>query len=665
MKARLSPFALAVALAGCIAAGFALQEGPRELGESALKDRDWAKASRLLTDALATAKEKQDEILLLLAAAQLHDGKHDAAIATLDRLLKDHAASPLKMKALYKKGDALAAKKEFALAAQIYDAQVAAITAPERRKRLAMIYVDAGREFLVAKDPKDPTFVADYLAAHKLLSKSLELEALGADEEGVRVDLVTCELKGGLPPPQLLKSCETFEEKYPKSARLDEVLFARGMGLGKVGRPWEAEKAWVRLAAEFAASKLAPEGLYLAARLHVTEQGNAADLEELRRALPLLRRLARDFAASDQGPKAAVLIGLALSLHEDLREEARLALTAFVDAQAKHERAPEALLRVADLWLQEPDDAKAIAVYEDFLKRFPDSALWPAVRQSIAAVRFDRLVRARTRKDWPGARTFAQEFVDLHATDGRSAEAAYEIGRSLKEEKKFKEAVEAWLKVAAKYPQQDAGHGARFHAAELMVSELDDFETALKELPKVGGAWGGHAAGLLMALQMPSLALASERVFKVGEAPTVKMTVRNVETVKLRFWTLDVKDYFEKKASTSGIQNLEVSVIAPDKEWEVPVKDYRRLKEFKLDVEVPKKDPGAYIVTASSGRLESTTVALVSDLAMIARAGRKGATVIVGNMKTGERVAAPALSTAADGKHLKAWTKESLVSKLS
>lgn len=665
MKARLSPFALAVALAGCIAAGFALQEGPREQGESALKDRDWAKATRLLTDALAQAKEKQDEILYLLATAQLHDGKHDAAIATLDRLPKEHAASPLKMKALYKKGDALAAKKEFALAAQIYDAQVAAITAPERRKRLAMIYVDAGREFLVAKDPKDPTFAADYLAAHKLLSKSLELEALGADEEGVRVDLVTCELKGGLPPPQLLKSCETFEEKYPKSAKLDEVLFARGMALGKLGRPWEAEKAWVRLATEFAQSKVAPEGLYLAARLHVTEQGHAADLEELRRALPLLRKLAKDFAASEQGPKAAVLIGLALSLHEDLRAEARQALTAFVDAQAKHERAPEALLRVAELWLQDQDDAKAIAVYEDFLKRFPDSALWPAVRQSIATVRFDRLVRARTRKDWSGVRTFAQEFVDLHATDSRSAEAAFEIGKALKEERKFKEAVEAWLKVAAKYPQHEAGQGARFGAAELMATELDDFETALKELPKVGGGWAGPARQLLQKLQEPALVLAGERVFKVGEAPAVKMTVRNLETVKFRYWTLDVKDYFEKKASTAGIQNLEVSVIAPDKEWEVPVKDYRRFKEFKLDVEIPKKDPGAYIVTASSGRLETTTVALVSDLAMIARAGRKGATVIVENMKTGERVAAPALSTAADGKHLKAWTKETLASRLS
>jgi TolA-binding protein len=391
------------------------------------------------------------------------------------------------MKSLYKKGDVLAAKKEFALAAQIYDAQVAAITAPERRKRLAMIYVDAGREFLSAKDPKDLTFVANYTAAHKLLAKSLELEALGTEDEGVRADLVTCELMGGFPPHQLLISCETFEEKYPKSAKLDEVLLARGTALRNLGRPWEAEKAWTRLGSEFAGSKRTPEALYAAALLHVNEQGNAPDLESLRRALPLLRKVARDFAASEQGPKAAHLVGLALSRVEDLRDEARKELLAFVDANPKHELAPAALLEIAGLWRLDQDDGKAIATYEDFLKRFPDNSLWPSVRIMIATVRMERLDRARARKDWPQVRTLAQGFVDLHATDGRAAQAESEIGRAFKEEKKFKEAVEAWMKVAAKYPGTEEGHAARFGAAELLATELDDFETSIKELPKVGG----------------------------------------------------------------------------------------------------------------------------------------------------------------------------------
>ncbi len=650
----------AVALAGCLAAALALQEGPREAGEAALKDRDWTRASRLLLDALAQAKERQDEILYLLATAHQNGGQHDPAIAALDRLLKEHPGSALRMKSVFKKGDILAARKEYALAASIYDAQVAALTAPERRKRLAMIYVDAGREFLKPKDPKDATFQPDPAAAHKLLSKALELDALGADEEGVRADLVACELKG-FPHEQLLKSCETFEEKFPASPKMDEVLFARGSALMGLKRAWEAEKAWTRLADRFPASKRAPEALAAAALLHVDEKGMWADVEALRRALPLLRRLAKDFAASEQGPKAALLAALALSQDEDLREEARKELMAFVEANAKHERAPEALLRVADLHRQDQDDAKAIAVYEDFLKRFPDSPRWPEARQLIATVRFERIGRAMALKDWPRVQALAQEFGELHATDGRAPQAAFEIGASLKEEKKYREAVEAWLKTARKYPGADAGLEARYRAAELMAVELDDFEAAMKEVEKVGG----KRAEMLRTLRDPWLVISSERVFKAGEAPAFKAAIRNIENLKVRFWSLDLKDYFEKKASTAGLQDLEVSVIAPDKEWEVPVKDFRRFKDLKFDVELPKKDPGAYIVTASSGRFESTTVVLVSDLAMIARAGRRGAEVIVENMKTGERAANPAVSTAADGKALKAWTKETTASRLS
>jgi tetratricopeptide (TPR) repeat protein len=253
MKIRLAAVMLVATLAGCLAATLALQDGPREQGESALKDRDWAKAIPLLTAALAQAKTGQDDLLYLLATAQQNAAQHDVAIVTLDRLLKDYPTSALRMKALFKKADVLAARKEFAPAAQIYDAQVAAILAPDRRKRLAMIYVDAGREFLNPKDPKDPAFVPDFAAARGLLSKSLELEALGADEEGVRADLVACERQGKFPPQQLLKSCETFEEKYPGSAKLDEVLFARGVALRDLGRPHDAEKTWTRLATEFAA----------------------------------------------------------------------------------------------------------------------------------------------------------------------------------------------------------------------------------------------------------------------------------------------------------------------------------------------------------------------------------------------------------------------------
>jgi tetratricopeptide (TPR) repeat protein len=660
-------FALLAALAAsiCLVDADPPPQDARSVGEQALKDRDWAKAEEQLTKALGEAKDGQDAILYMIATAQQHAAKHEAAIATLDRLVKDHPAGAMKLKALFKKGDVLAAKKEFALAAQIYDAQVATLTAAERRRKIAMVYVDAGREFITAKDPKDPTFAANWIAARNLLAKALELEALGADEEGVRADVIACELKGGVDRNQLLASVKAFEEKFAKSPKMDEVLFARGTAMRDIGWWWEAKKAWARVAADFPASPRAAEALYLSALLHVNEGGACAGLEELRRALPLLRKVGKDYASTEWGPKAAFLAGIALAQYELLREDARAELLAFSGAFPKDERAPEALLHVAMLHRSDIDDAKAVATYEDFLKRFPDSPRWPEVRQAIADVRFQGMERAFVRKDWAEARKLAEDFGVLHPTDGRAATASFRIGQTLKEEKKFREAVEAWMKSAAKFPGHNEGHQARYEACVVLATELDDFETAMKELPKVGAGWGGNAQTLLATLKNPAMALLSERVFTGAEAPAVKLTVRNVETVKFRLWQLDLKDYFEKKASTTGLEALEVSVIAPDAEWEVPVADYKRFKEMKLDVPLPKKDPGAYVVASSAGALESKTVVVVSDLAMIARAGRRGATVIVENMRTGERVENATVRTAADGKHLKAWTAESKASALS
>src|SRR5687768_8053609 len=102
MKLRPALAALLAGLAGCLAA--------------ALRDRDYPRAVTLLAEALGAARTGRDEILFALAVAQARAGKPDDALATLDRLLREHPASPLKRKAAFQRGDVLAARKDFAAA---------------------------------------------------------------------------------------------------------------------------------------------------------------------------------------------------------------------------------------------------------------------------------------------------------------------------------------------------------------------------------------------------------------------------------------------------------------------------------------------------------------------------------------------------------------------
>ena len=199
----------------------------------------------------------------------------------------------------------------------------------------------------------------------------------------------------------------------------------------------------------------------------------------------------------------------------------------------------------------------------------------------------------------------------------------------------------------------------------MLAEELTAFDAAFKELDAVGPAQRALAAALANRLRAPALALTAERVFHTDETPTIKLTVRNVKTVKLRLWSIDVRDYFEKMAQTKGLEELDVALIAPDRTWEHEVGDYKRYKEIAVELPLTATEPGAYIVTARAGDLEARTLALVSDLALIVRAGRRGAAVQVQNRRTGELVKDAVVRLAADGRHLKTWTKETTPRKLT
>ena len=383
------------------------------------------------------------------------------------------------------------------------------------------------------------------------------------------------------------------------------------------------------------------------------QQQGVGHPEAWRSAFRLLRRAVKEHP----GARTSLALAEALLAHEELRADAQAAFRGLVDAYPKDERAPAALLRLAELRIVDGDEARALEVLEELLRVYPDSPSWPAARQRIADLRFARVRSARAHADWPGLRTAAQAFAETHPVDPRADGALMEIAAAWREEKKFREAVDAYLRVAAKAAGLEPGHKARLEAATVLADDLNDPEAALKELERVPE---GMSTPLAVRLRAPSLALKSERVFTSAEAPAASLTVRNLETVRFRLWTLDVRDYFDRKGSTAGVQDLEVSVIAPDQEWEFKVPGYAPLKEFALPVPLPRKEPGAYVVLASSGALEAKTVVLVSDLAILARAGRQGTRVLAQNMRTGARVEVPSVLTSADGRRLKAWTPETL-----
>lgn len=112
-----------------------------------------------------------------------------------------------------------------------------------------------------------------------------------------------------------------------------------------------------------------------------------------------------------------------------------------------------------------------------------------------------------------------------------------------------------------------------------------------------------------------------------------ELTSRNIETVRVRIYRLDLQDYFRATQTVGDVSRLDIEVIAPDQITDSAVKDYVRYRETKREVALPFREPGAYIIKVDDRELEATTLVLISDLALIAKSSRHEFFVFTQNCK--------------------------------
>ena len=145
--------------------------------------------------------------------------------------------------------------------------------------------------------------------------------------------------------------------------------------------------------------------------------------------------------------------------------------------------------------------------------------------------------------------------------------------------------------------------------------------------------------------------VATERIFRSGEVPTLKLTSRNIDAITVRAWTVDLETYFRKMHLARGVESLDIALIDPDKTFEFKVPKYAEFKELESQVPTPLPPPavadlakaedgdarpGVVAVTVSSKTLEATTLLVRSDLEILVKASRDELFVFAQNLKTGK-----------------------------
>lgn len=582
------------------------------VGDEALADLAAGRpgaAVRRIRARLAQAPDEatQTAIRCLLGRAERTAGDEAAAITTLAQVPLD---APCGRRAAFDRADALQALGRVEEAAALY-AEAGAGSLGEGRDLAVAQRLSGLADRLLADPDADPG------QALTLLAMALELELPVEKRVRRAIDL----------GQRLLE-----EEAWEHREEVAQVLIARLRSPEPLAPEAQTE---LRLLA--ARLSWGPEGEALLDPLPETEQSLLARADVVlswdpERGLDLLARAVQ--TSSDPKVRAR----LARTLQEWRRHaEARPHWTALVAAEGinegiDEELAAEALFALAQLELDvEPGSPAAIAHLTTWLDRFPSGKQRLAVEAHLADARLDRARTTRRAEDYDA-------FVRGHPTDERLAEAAYEAGLVALEAGQGEDARSRWLALLASRPDTDSAQRAVGALARQQAFDLDQATAAmswLRQLRDEGGPLSWAATAELSRFTEPELAALVDGI-QDPRRPVVTVRARNLAQVQIRLHRIDPEAFLRAGGRPEGLPDLDVAVIAPDKEWTATLPEVPSGRSQLVEVPLKVPGPGIYAVTVASPGLEARTIALVSEARLITRA--RGEDLVVGVLR-GDRPA--------------------------
>ena len=321
---------------------------------------------------------------------------------------------------------------------------------------------------------------------------------------------------------------------------------------------------------------------------------------------PAQRKLAEAFERAGQLEKAA--------------EEWR----AYVRSWPKDEYAATARHRAA-LALQGAgrfDDA--IAEWNRFLSEHPTHPLWKQVRASIVTAAFAKGAARKQADDPRGAIEAWQGFARAHEDDGRAPQALFLAATTMRETGAHEAALTALKGIAGRYAGTGYAPAARLLAAIILEDDLGRLDEAIEAYEELIAKHGGsgqanQARARIERLKRKHLEVRMDRVLALGQTPVLHVETRNIEKLGVRVYRLGLEEYFGRKGTLRGVENLQLEIVKPDVTSDWSIEGYKPHHLLAAAREVPVKERGAYVVVAGDDDLTTTTLFLVSDIECVVK----------------------------------------------
>ena len=663
----------------------ALPELPRAIHDP-LQARDYPAAIQAIEALLSERPDQADVVYLqyLKGRALTELKRYDEALGTFGAIEKDHPDSRWVSRARFGRADVYVRNRNYLAAGEIYEQEAERLLSRGRKDELAAVYLEfADRYFegIPADDPsqeKQP----DYQQALTYYREAVNLQPTVAVKRRIDFRIARCleELSNW---GEAITAYQSFLKEHEDNVAAESVIEAHyRLGLTQLnnGQSAAARKTWtdfLKAAPDLqqpeAGEKVkdGEDGFLARAayRLsHTYGLPTPNSIGDLELAVTAAERFLTSFPDHKLAPQSALEIAQG-NLHHGRHDAAVTRLRALIGnpAYAESKQVPLARQLLGQSYLAQRKFDEAIATFKEFLDEHPTDTSWANVQRQIVSAEFAKADNARVDRRFGEARSLWETFLNKYPLDERVPSVLYYFGQMQyadaaqqyldrvkaavdagdspqavetndAERQRYEAAVTDWRKLVSKYPQTNEASRAALMIGVTLEERLGRLEDALQAYKKVTGQFESKAQERITRLTEPLLEIVTERKFRSDEQPRIRLSTRNLETVTVNVYRVDMTHYFRKMHLATGIESLDIALIDPDEQFQHEVADYEQYRRIDADIDIPLDGPGVTAVTVASEKLEATTMVVVSDLDLIVKSSRNELFVFAQNMRTGEHV---------------------------
>jgi hypothetical protein len=606
----------------------------------AMQDRRYPEAVKAIDEAAKAADAPRDYLAFLKGWALCLDKQYDASVAAFAGMEKQFPQSRWLRKARQGRGLALARKGDFRAAELIFRGEAESFLSPQRRHELANVYLEfADLCFRPLAEEQPP----DYAKALEFYRRALEAELEEQRQIEVELRVGTCLQKLGQDEPAAA-AYAALSKNHPQSALDIEARYRLGECRLKQRNLKEARRVWQDLLAAYAQSKSdrVPEAAF---HLAETWQVPAPTTdEELNLGTAALESFIERFPSHKLAARAHLQIAQSF-VARNRYEDAVAALNRFLKDPRYQtcKELPEAWNLLGGSYRAEKKFAEALAAWRAFLAKFPSHESWSSVQREIITTEYLVGLEQYKAGQYDAAVATLSEFLGKYPLDSRDPGILFLFGQIHHQQKRFDAAIAGWRQLLAKYPSTPEASHAQLRIARTLEEDLGKLEESLEAYRKAAGGAPSNtqqqAQQAVARLTGTTLEVTTERVFRSAETPRLKLVTRNVESVDVRAYKVDLETYFRKMHEVRGVRKLNISLIDPDRSFAFKVPKFAKYQKLQSTVEVPLPEglhAGVMAVTVNSKTLETTTLMIQSDLDVIIKTSGDELFVFAQNMLTGK-----------------------------